>query len=66
MTTTKTTTTSTTMKTSGTKSSYRDQNWKICRTAPDPGMIERMRHLPFPKSNPVTGTTGELPTAWHA
>jgi uncharacterized protein YjlB len=54
------------MRTSGTKSSERDQNWKICRTAPDPGMIERMRHLPFPKSDPVTGTTGELLTAWHA
>jgi uncharacterized protein YjlB len=42
------------------------QNWDICRTAPDPGMIERMRHLPFPKSDPVTGSTGELLTAWHA
>jgi uncharacterized protein YjlB len=42
------------------------QNWDICRSAPDPGMIERMRRLPFPKSDPVTGSTGELLTAWHA
>ncbi len=42
-----------------------DQRWDICRTAPSAESIERMRHLPFPKSDPVTGADGPLTTAWH-
>jgi uncharacterized protein YjlB len=42
------------------------QNWDICRSAPDAITIERMRRLPFPHSDPVTGTAGELVTAWQA
>jgi uncharacterized protein YjlB len=43
-----------------------DQTWDICRTAPDATAIERMRRLPFPNSDPVSGAAGELVTAWHA
>jgi uncharacterized protein YjlB len=42
------------------------QSWDICRTAPDPTAIERMRRLPFPKSDPVSGSAGALITAWSA
>ncbi|MGA8532031.1 MAG: cupin [Acidobacteriaceae bacterium] len=31
------------------------QQFDICRSAPDAAALERMRHLPFPHSNPVTG-----------
>ena len=41
-----------------------DQHWDICRTAPDSLAAARMRALPFPKSDPVTGSVGELPNAW--
>lgn len=40
------------------------QNWDICRAAPDAHAIERMRTLPFPKIDPVTGGSGELVKAW--
>ena len=43
-----------------------DQHWDICRAAPDAAAIERMCALPFPKIDPVNGTSGELPSAWRA
>jgi uncharacterized protein YjlB len=42
-----------------------DQNWDICRTAPTHPDIERMNHLPFPDSDPVTGTSGALTKYWE-
>lgn len=41
-----------------------EQNWDICRAAPDPAAQIRMDHLPFPKSDPVTSATGALPRLW--
>ncbi len=41
-----------------------DQQWDICRTAPSEEAIERMRRLPFPNSDPVTGANGPLTTIW--
>lgn len=41
-----------------------DQHWDICRTAPDAMAEKRMEHLPFPKSDPVRGTTGPMVTLW--
>jgi uncharacterized protein YjlB len=41
-----------------------DQNWDICRSAPDAASQTRMAHLPFPKSDPVTGSTGPLVRLW--
>lgn len=41
-----------------------DQHWDICRAAPDGTAMERMKHLPFPQSDPLTGKTGELVRAW--
>lgn len=43
-----------------------DQHWDICRTAPDAAATERMRSLPFPASDPVSGAAGELTQAWRA
>jgi uncharacterized protein YjlB len=40
------------------------QNWDICRNAPTADMIERMKKLTFPKSDPVAGKSGELATLW--
>jgi len=37
-----------------------DQQWDICRSAPSQEAIDRMRHLPFPKSDPVSGHEGPL------
>ena len=37
-----------------------EQNWDICRTAPDETATRRMANLPFPKSDPVTGAAGPL------
>ncbi len=42
------------------------QQWDICRSAPDAAATERMRHLPFPASDPLTGKGGELVQAWVA
>ncbi len=42
------------------------QHWDICRSAPDFATAERMRTLPFPKSDPITGEGGELVHAWSA
>ena len=40
------------------------QQWDICRSAPDGLAVERMRALPFPKSDPVHGAQGPLLTHW--
>ena len=40
------------------------QHWDICRSAPDAVAAERMLHLSFPASDPVTGKDGELVHAW--
>jgi uncharacterized protein YjlB len=41
-----------------------DQNWDICRAAPDATALQRMEHLPFPQSDPVTGGSGPLVRLW--
>ena len=43
-----------------------DQHWDICRAAPDAAAVQRMRTLPFPASDPISGSSGALVTAWHA
>lgn len=42
------------------------QQWDICRSAPDAAAMQRMRALPFPASDPVTGSTGALPGLWKS
>lgn len=42
-----------------------DQHWDICRSAPSDDAIARMRHLPFPNSDPVAGSKGPLTTIWR-
>ena len=42
-----------------------DQHWDICRSAPDTAAQDRMEHLPFPQSDPVTGVTGPLVRLWQ-
>jgi len=41
-----------------------DEHWDICRTAATPEIIERMRRVTFPASDPLTGPTGALPKLW--
>jgi len=41
-----------------------DQSWDICRSAPDATAQKRMASLPFPKSDPVLGTSGPLLKLW--
>ena len=41
-----------------------DQQWDICRAAPDASAQKRMDHLPFPKSDPVSGASGPLVRLW--
>jgi len=41
-----------------------DEHWDICRTAAAPEVIERMRRVQFPASDPLTGPTGALPKLW--
>jgi uncharacterized protein YjlB len=41
------------------------QTWDICRSAPSPEAIRRMKRLPFPYSDPVTGRGGPLTRLWH-
>ncbi|MFL6352562.1 MAG: cupin [Bryobacteraceae bacterium] len=36
------------------------QEWDICRSAPSPQAIERMRNLPFPNSDPLYGPGGPM------
>ena len=42
-----------------------DQHWDICRSAPSPEAVARMLHLPFPKSDPVSGADGPLIRLWR-
>jgi uncharacterized protein YjlB len=42
-----------------------DQNWDICRSEPSPTALARMKELPFPSSDPVSGADGALRTLWH-
>ena len=41
-----------------------DEHWDICRTAATPEVIERIRRVRFPASDPLTGSKGALPTLW--
>jgi uncharacterized protein YjlB len=43
-----------------------DQNWDICRTALSAQALGRMLSLPFPHSDPVTGSSGALVSLWYA
>ena len=43
-----------------------DQTWDICRDAPSASAINRMAHLSFPKSDPVSGRSGALVSLWRA
>jgi len=41
-----------------------DQSWDICRSAPSPTALARMKQLPFPASDPVSGLAGALNKLW--
>jgi uncharacterized protein YjlB len=41
-----------------------NEHWDICRTAPSAEVLERMRHVRFPASDPLTGAAGALPKLW--
>ena len=41
------------------------QQRDICRAAPSPDAIARMRHLPFPDRDPVEGNNGALTRLWR-
>jgi uncharacterized protein YjlB len=43
-----------------------NEHWDICRTAATPEVLERMRRVAFPASDPVTGKAGPLPQLWTA
>lgn len=43
-----------------------EQRFDICRDAPTAAMTREMRRLPFPSSDPVTGTGGPLTRLWPA
>jgi uncharacterized protein YjlB len=40
------------------------ETWDICRSAPDAATENRMRHVAFPASDPVTGKNGPLVKEW--
>jgi uncharacterized protein YjlB len=42
-----------------------NEHWDICRTAATPEVLERMRHVRFPASDPLTGASGALPKIWQ-
>jgi uncharacterized protein YjlB len=42
-----------------------NQNWDICRNEPSRTALARMKQLPFPSSDPVSGTDGALRTLWQ-
>jgi len=42
------------------------ETWDICRSAPDAAAAERMKHVRFPASDPVSGKGGPLVKAWNA
>jgi uncharacterized protein YjlB len=41
------------------------QSWDICRSAPSQTERDRMRALPFPASDPITGSGGPLIRLWR-
>ncbi len=41
-----------------------DQQWDICRSEPTQAMLERIEHLSFPASDPVSGANGPLTKQW--
>lgn len=41
-----------------------EQHWDICRSAPDATADKRMASLPFPKSDPVSGSNGPMVNLW--
>jgi len=41
-----------------------NEHWDICRSAPTPQVLERMRKVAFPTSDPVSGKAGPLPKLW--
>jgi uncharacterized protein YjlB len=41
-----------------------NEHWDICQTAATPETLERMRHVRFPASDPLTGASGALPKLW--
>jgi uncharacterized protein YjlB len=41
-----------------------NEHWDICRTAATPEVLERMRRVSFPASDPVSGKSGALPRLW--
>jgi uncharacterized protein YjlB len=41
------------------------QEWDICREAPDEAMRERIRTLPYPDTDPVTGSQPPLTRYWQ-
>jgi uncharacterized protein YjlB len=42
-----------------------NEHWDICRTAPTPEVLESMRRVRFPASDPLTGAAGALPKLWQ-
>ncbi len=42
------------------------EHWDICRAAPTPEVLEQMRHVAFPPSDPVYGASGPLVSLWRA
>ena len=42
------------------------EHWDICRSAPDPATLARMRTVPYPASDPVSGPAGPLLKHWHS
>jgi uncharacterized protein YjlB len=41
-----------------------NQQWDLCRSAISEEAIARMRHVPFPESDPVSGAGGPLTGLW--
>mgnify|MGYP000108740399 FL=1 len=42
-----------------------DQPWDICREAPTEAMLQRIATLPFPETDPVTGSQPPLTQYWQ-
>ncbi len=43
-----------------------DQDWDLCRAAPDAAAVARMRTLPFPDRDPVSGVAGPATRLWKS
>jgi uncharacterized protein YjlB len=43
-----------------------EEHWDICRSAATAEVMERMRRVAFPASDPVSGVAGALPRLWKA